>query len=147
MNKENTDRIIAACPSIFETMEEQQDNLNSGQIFYPIAFGFECGDGWADLLVELCEKIKIYLDTLPKEVASEIVATQVKEKYGTLRFYLSGYLEPLEVLIQEATRKSASTCEQCGKSGKTRGHHWLYVACDEHTREQDLEESVEDTVS
>lgn len=137
MNDENTRRIIAACPSIFDSMQEERDKMGI-EPFHPIAFGFECGDGWADLLVELCEKIQSRLNTFEPQVASEIVALQVKEKYGTLRFYLSAYDDTIEDYIREAEKKSAATCEQCGKAGSVRGSVWLYSACDEHTREQDL---------
>lgn len=137
MNGENTRRIIAACPSIFDSMQEERDKMGI-EPFHPIAFGFECGDGWADLLVELCEKIQSRLNTFEPQVASEIVALQVKEKYGTLRFYISAYDDTIGGYIREAEKKSAVTCERCGKVGSVRGSVWLYAACDEHTREQDL---------
>lgn len=137
MNDENTRRIIAACPSIFDSMREEREKMGI-EPFHPIAFGFECGDGWADLLVELCEKIQSRLNTFEPQVANEIVALQVKEKYGTLRFYISAYDDTIEDYIEEAAKKSAGTCEQCGKQGKLRGTVWLYAACDEHTREEDL---------
>lgn len=138
MNDQNTQRIIAACPSLFTTIQSEQESFANGVPFHPIAFGFECGDGWADLLVELCEKIQQYLNTLPKDVANDIVALQVKEKYGTLRFYVAYYDETVEAFIQEAEQKSSCICEQCGKPGKVRGSRWYYTACDEHTREEDL---------
>lgn len=146
MNDENTRRIIAACPSIFDSMQEERDKMGI-EPFHPIAFGFECGDGWADLLVELCENIQSRLNTFEPQVASEIVAFQVKEKYGTLRFYLSAYDDTIEEYIRDAEKKSAVTCEQCGKQGKLRGTVWLYAACDEHTREEDLNPIPESEMS
>lgn len=137
MNDENTTRIITACPSLFSTMNEQVDAMEQGRYFTPIAFGFECGDGWAEILVELCEKIQARLKDLPKEVAEDLVALQVKEKYGTLRFYLSSHDDVIESFIKEAEEKSAHTCETCGKTGKLRGKFWYYAACDEHTLEND----------
>lgn len=133
MNTENTERIINECPSLFASM-----HTGDGDHFYPINFGFECGDGWADILVELCQKINAHLKTLPKEEAESFVVTQVKEKYGTLRFYVSYYNDVIEEFIVEAEKKSAQVCEQCGKTGSIRGHAWLYTACDEHTHEIDL---------
>lgn len=137
MNDENTKRIIEACPSLYESMEEERDKMVT-QPFHPIAFGFECGDGWADLLVELSQNIQKCLNTLPRDCVEDIVALQVKEKYGTLRFYLSCYDETIELYIRDAEKKSAKTCEQCGKPGKGRGSVWFYTACDEHTRKEDL---------
>ena len=114
-------------------MGDEQERLQAGEHFTPIAFGFECGDGWADLLIELCTNIQSYFNTLPKHISEDIVALQVKEKYGTLRFYISSHDETISKLIKDAERKSAVTCEVCGKPGSVRGKSWLYTACDEHT--------------
>lgn len=137
MNDENTRRIIQACPSLFQTIHDEQENMLDGKVFSPIAFCFECGDGWVELLVDLCEKIQVRLNEMGSE-SKEIVALQVKEKYGTLRFYLSTYDEAIEAFIKEAERKSSCICEQCGRPGSVRGKFWLYTACVEHTREEDL---------
>lgn len=56
-------------------------------------------------------------------------ASQVKEKFGTLRFYMTSSSDEMEAIIREAERKSAVTCEECGKKGKLRGRGWLYTAC------------------
>lgn len=56
-------------------------------------------------------------------------ASQVKEKFGTLRFYMTAETKEMRPIIEEAERKSAVTCEQCGKKGKLRGNGWLYTAC------------------
>lgn len=135
MNVENTKRIIAACPSLFIDIEKQRESMQNGIMFTPIAFGFECGDGWADLLVELCQKINTYIQTLPQEQIDEIVALQVKEKYGTLRFYLSCYDDTIDTLIRDAEIKSSVTCETCGNPGQVVGETWLYCACLECSRE------------
>lgn len=139
MNDANTRRVVEACPSIFRTIEDEVEAMQNGSLFHPIAFYFECGDGWADLLVELCQKIRLRLNELPENVAKDIVAIQVKEKYGTLRFYLSSYDQVIESFIQDATHKSRLVCEQCGNPGQLRGNAWYYVACEEHTRAEDLQ--------
>lgn len=140
MNEQNTKRIIEACPSLFESMD-----FHNESVVFPISFYFECHDGWADLLVELCENIQKHLNTMPKDMVRELVALQVKEKYGTLRFYISGYDETLDKLIVDAEEKSATICEMCGKPGKVRGSLWLYTACDEHTQENDLKAQSHET--
>ena len=48
-------------------------------------WGMECGDGWYDLLDELLAK----LDFISKSSSVQVVADQIKEKFGTLRFYYS----------------------------------------------------------
>lgn len=56
-------------------------------------------------------------------------ASQVKEKFGTLRFYMTSQTPEMDTIIAEAERKSAITCEVCGKKGRVRGRGWLYTAC------------------
>jgi hypothetical protein len=50
-------------------------------------------------------------------------ATQIKEKYATLRFYWKGALSPeadaqVEEIIDLAEARSACTCEVCGEEGR-----------------------------
>ena len=135
MDNNNSKRVIDACPSLFETEEGVELSTHASPVGM---FGFECGDGWTEILVTLCQKIQDHLATLPSEVSKDIVAVQVKEKYGTLRFYLSSLDEVIDQYINDAETSSANTCENCGKPGKVRGRNWVYSACEEHTREEDL---------
>lgn len=128
MNIDNTKKLIEAAPSLY------------GDSFY-----FECGDGWFDILLQASIDLEREIQAYPKEERENVVALQVKEKYGTLRFYISYYTEELDEIIQRAESQSACTCETCGQSGKLRGSFWLYTACDEHTR--DLDKPNEDKSS
>lgn len=56
-------------------------------------------------------------------------ASQVKEKYGTLRLYLTGYPLGFDAIECEAEEKSKRVCELCGRSGKLVGTNWLYTRC------------------
>lgn len=103
-----------------------------------MCWGFECGDGWYEILDALCCSIQSYINSNPHHNVSQVVATQVKEKFGTLRFYVDGGNDYTDGMIRMAEVLSERTCEQCGASGKMRGAGWLYVACDQHTREEDL---------
>jgi len=93
-----------------------------------MAFGFECGDGWFELIKELCEKLK----TLNLKV---FLVLQVKEKFGGLRFDIG----PIETekadeafrLIEEAEVKSLTVCEECGKPGKPNKTGWIKTLCDD----------------
>jgi len=58
-------------------------------------------------------------------------ASQVKEKFGTLRFYMTTGSNEMYNLIDEAEKESAKTCEFCGKPGKLRSGGWLLTLCDE----------------
>lgn len=57
-------------------------------------------------------------------------AMQVKEKYGTLCFYMTSSTDEMEDAISEAEAKSAVTCEDCGQPGVLRGGGWLRTLCD-----------------
>jgi hypothetical protein len=58
-------------------------------------------------------------------------ALQVKEKYGTLRFYMTTETDEMSSLIDEAELKSAVVCEDCGSTGKLRGGGWARTLCDD----------------
>lgn len=57
-------------------------------------------------------------------------AEQVKEKFGTLRFYMSDETEEITNLIHEAESASSQTCEDCGAFAKMRGTAWIETKCD-----------------
>lgn len=66
------------------------------------------------------------------------VAVQVKEKFGTLRFYVRGVHSRSEAIrnyIEFAEYFSSRICEVCGAPGKLRGGGWVQTLCDEHAHE------------
>jgi hypothetical protein len=94
-------------------------------------FPFECGRGWYGLLDRLAAALAAYPD---------VRATQVKEKFGTLRFYYTGGNATTDVLVDAAAAESAKTCETCGDPGTLRNNGWLTVkcaACHAHYVEED----------
>ena len=74
----------------------------------------------------------------------QVVAAQVKEKFGTLRFYCDGGDDRIRGMENMAESMSARTCETCGSPGKLFRNGWHYVACTNHAREEDLNEDGED---
>lgn len=56
---------------------------------------------------------------------------QVKEKFGSLRFYIGSSSDAVFDRISEAEKDSAKTCELCGKPGKIIGKGWLMARCEE----------------
>lgn len=101
-----------------------------------MCWGFECGSGWYDLIDNLCGKIQHYLDhgtpfrKAKSKQIEQVVADQVKEKYGTLCFYYSGGNEYIRGLVDMAESLSYSICENCGNSGKFINDGWCKVRCD-----------------
>lgn len=102
-----------------------------------MVFGFECDDGWKDILWELCEKIEIELRTTPHDSSNPFRFLQVKQKYGTLRVYASWETDRISDLIQEAERKSCTTCEVCGDAGVRSGDFWVKTLCAKHHEEDE----------
>jgi hypothetical protein len=110
-------------PELEQQLIDKYPKLFSNKQFW----GFECGDGWYDLLDYLCGSISRY-----KHDAEDLYVDQVKEKFGTLRFYLSREDDVLHGMISMAEHMSGYICESCGKRGELRNSGWLYTACDEH---------------
>ena len=139
MTKEREEYLQKTFPGIY---------TNCGENHPYTLFGFECDDGWFNLLVRLSQYIQSYINSnnrLAKKYPEnykeipQVKALQVKEKFRTLRFYYSGGDEYISGLTSMAESWAANTCETCGKPGKLRGGGWLYTACDEHTKPEDLE--------
>jgi hypothetical protein len=106
-----------------------------------MCWGFDCGDGWFNIVDQLCSNIQHHIDWKNKKekVVEQVVADQIKEKFGTLRFYYSGGDEHIAGLITMAESMSGVTCEDCGKPGKWRTGGWIVTVCDEHAEERNIE--------
>jgi hypothetical protein len=76
--------------------------------------GFECGDGWFGILWWLCMDLEPLVTELERETGERFEVLQVKEKLGTLRFYVSLHTHPIDGRIEKAQVESADTCEVCG---------------------------------
>jgi hypothetical protein len=151
-----------------------------------MCWGFECGDGWYNIIDNLCSLIQNHINAISErretmsrynimvgdaknddwnafndyykhlkpqhredykertlsaeilpipEVIPQVVAVQIKEKFGTLRFYYEGGDEYIQGLVRMAESMSAVTCETCGAPGKTRGPGWIRTLCDFHEEE------------
>lgn len=100
-----------------------------------MCFGFEHDDGWYDILDALCGQIQNHLDWVNRkeESVSQVVAVQVKEKFGGLRFYYDGGDDIVDGMVRMAESWAAHTCEVCGNKGVIRGGGWLRSLCDEHS--------------
>lgn len=135
-------RICEKYPKIF-----RERNLSMTQTC--MCWGFDIGPGWFKIVEELCEQLQQF----DEKLGIEIIASQVKEKFGTLRFYY--YVDFKNSIIQEeqeqrlwsriidkctndAVHKTKFTCEICGEHGKVRNTTWVKTLCDEHFSGEDL---------
>lgn len=81
-----------------------------------------CGPGWEKLILPLIEKANL----------EDATVLQVKEKFGGLRFYVSGGSDELYDMIDKAEDESLRTCEMCGAPGKLmKKGGWYKTVCAE----------------
>lgn len=102
------------------------DKLNIRQSL--MGFGFNCGDGWFNILSKCLDQLRALREF---GLAPDLMLVQVKEKFGTLRIYVSGddTHRIANAIISCAERLSGFTCEECGARGKTRGSRWVTTLC------------------
>lgn len=120
MSPEKESALIESFPMLYRGVDE-------GPMSCLICFGMECDDGWFDLIFELSRQIC--------EMSPMTKAMQVKEKFGALRFYVSGGESVIFDIIDQFEECSVRICEVCGAPGKTRGMSWLKTLCDKHAKE------------
>ena len=94
-------------------------------------FALGCvGKGWSELINKLFD-----------EMPSDVEVSQVKEKFGGLRFYVNYIgvndedIQKFEKLIDWAEEESFSMCEQCGTNENVsikpiEGRYWILTLCD-----------------
>jgi len=159
-------------------------NRNKSMMETCMCWGFECGDGWFNILDQLMGNIQHHIDwkekqrkgamdynymaaqakagnfdlfeetmkALPdneykekrlaeivagdfREVPNsipQVILDQVKEKFGTLRFYYTGGDDEISGMVRMAESMSGVTCEECGSPGETKGQGWVVTLCETH---------------
>lgn len=78
--------------------------------------------------------LKGNLRQVPESIP-QVVVDQVKEKFGTLRFYYTGGDDAISGMVRMAESMSAVTCEDCGTPGRRRGSGWVRTLCDTHAEQ------------
>jgi hypothetical protein len=126
-------------------------------------FEFGIGDGWLGIVDILCgflssrveqartrlkyalenptAKFVEPLEKLEQELADALEElpslAQVKEKFGTMRFYMDGGSEKMHNYVSFAEAMTSRTCEVCGNPGKSRNDNWVKTLCDKHHKERE----------
>ena len=111
-----------------------------------MCWGFECGNGWYHIIRVLCSNIQHHIDWRNRKnelnpnqpIVPQVTVDQVKEKFGTLRFYYTGGDDYIDGLVSMAESMSGITCEQCGNPGSTLGRGWLTTLCEKHAEEKGI---------
>jgi len=88
-------------------------------LFYNKFFGFECDDGWYDLIEELLSKIQFF----------DVKISQIKSKFGGLRVYVLTNDSFVNRIIEFYEEKAKKTCEYCGNRGFIVNERWIAVLC------------------
>lgn len=158
-----------------------------------MCWGFECGEGWFNIIDILCGQIQSHinwsrrqrlgdlrynralkaalagdtskllkfhsfngkvtdyaLSAVERDIANplyrivsedvpQVVAEQVKEKFGGLRFYYRGGDQYIHGLAAMAESMSYVTCEQCGNPGKSNNDGWISTLCADHRSSKNVD--------
>lgn len=104
-----------------------QEELDAKRLKAAGWYGCVAPDGWQNLILETDEMLA-YIDP-------DYEITQVKEKFGTLRYYFESEKTGLEAkimnaIVDAAEQKSARICQVCGKYGEIRDTGWIATLCD-----------------
>ncbi len=129
MNKQLTEKIFQHCPLIYRSNRDGSNTLVN-------RYGFECGDGWFELISNFSNQAEAKVKEMKEEGVEEIklpLVLQVKEKFGGLRIYMDDTYGMMNALIDSALKEAARTCELCGQSGIRRESKtgWWMTLCDE----------------
>lgn len=129
-------------------------------------WGIEVGDGWFQLLYDLCSEIMALHEK--HKMPLRIRIDDIKEKYGGLRFYygfnvseqedelyydkdghpsesFNALAEEIDEVVTNYEDKSETVCERCGEPGKLRCYNkWELTRCnpcyEEYVKEREAME-------
>jgi hypothetical protein len=120
---------------------------------FPLMFanpygGFATGSGWYPLIETLCFNIQSHIDwnnnmaekypDMKYKAIKQVQVAQIKEKFGTLRFYYDGGNDIIAGMVSMAESLSGQICEECGDKGERRSGGWIRTLCDKHEEERQL---------
>lgn len=132
MTPENTQKVHDAFPRLYRGrgLPLQQSIMSQG---------FCCGDGWFELIWTLSQAIEHVAYSEGRDATGDDwpEATQVKEKFGSLRFHLrfATCSAPMRALLESARHASESICEECGRPGAlVHRRHGIQALCPQHAR-------------
>ncbi|UMZ73020.1 hypothetical protein [Natranaerofaba carboxydovora] len=95
-----------------------------------------CGDGWYELIKDMCDEIKAYLQDNP-EKTEKFKIENISEKYGELRVCFRGVdietEKEIDKIVLYYDKLSKKICEECGCPGVLREKEsgWLKTLCND----------------
>jgi len=151
MTKQNSEKLAELYPEMFTWSERGythnvfESTYNKALVFIhkhlkftrsinyikqtnPYNYIFEVGDGWYGLLYQLILNVSFNDEAKGKWVTK---VTQCKEKFGGLRFYVTGTSDKNWDLIREAEKKSYGVCEVTGSEVEVGiwNSGWIITLC------------------
>lgn len=72
---------------------------------------------------------------IPTRKVDWVRISQIKEKFGGLRFYYDGGDDQISGFVDMAELWAGHTCEKCGNKGERRSGGWVRTLCDHHEAE------------
>jgi hypothetical protein len=129
MNEELSNKLFDYFPRLFRNRDQSS-----------MQRGFECSDGWFELIYQLSRDIETVAREcgLTPDSPEWPRCRQVKEKLGSLRFVVfatgqhRAMYERISQLRLDALNQSVKTCECCGKSGELVTRHCISTLCLDH---------------
>lgn len=109
-----------------------------------MCWGFDMGKGWYYTLDQLCRR----LDQICKVTGIKVIFDQIKQKYGSGRFYyhldtssliikeedVDGWDKTIADIVAKAEDEVGKTCEDCGEMyyhENINVGHWIYTLCED----------------
>ena len=129
MSPENTQKLFDTFPDLY-----RDRNLSKHES--SMAWGFEFGDGWFDIVWHLSQAIENEARSRGVQAQSKDWprAIQVKQKAGFLIFHLAEDNDASNALIKQANLACQSVCEICGvpASPVANNRNYTRILCPDH---------------
>jgi hypothetical protein len=165
------EKVSKLCDDLRASQEKRREEIEAR---YPRVFGsgthspdqsigtvyWEFGYGWDTLIENLAAAIDREIEMDPSLAVDDpengkfaFKVQQMKEKFGTLRFYYSGGNDRIHGLVDMTEQLSGSVCEVCGSLGtlcKKNNGSWIRTLCEDCAQKMgytpmDFEEETSDT--
>jgi len=121
MKKELDDALCLDFPLLFR--DRRGDKMKTCMVW-----GFCCGDYWEPFVRRIAEKLE---PMIQKQIDGGtplvdcLVASQVKSKFYSFRFYTDNFTEESFQIIQDISAEADKICDECGviRDDKHSKHH------------------------
>lgn len=124
MKSELDEKLCADFPLLYRDRHGSMQNTC-------MCWGLDVGDGWYDIIYRLSQKLEAMIAKCPDDPDfGRPCASQVKEKFGGLRFYMTESTDEMEAAIRFAEGEASAICELCGEPGELGGKGWLSCRCE-----------------